>query len=388
MLKVGIFIDTYFPMIDGVINVVHNYAKRMDDDEFEVTVFCPIADKKYQDDFNYRVVRCKSAKVFFLDYTLPLPKLDCKFKQALNGSELDIVHIHSPFGVGKMGIRYARKHGIPVIATLHSQFHQDFYYTTHSKVITKTLLKSVTKAYNQCDYCYAVNTRIEELFHSYGVKRTAGVIPNSTDLTPVEDGERADALVNETYSLAADMPVFLFVGRITELKNVYLIVDALAQLRDTDFKMFFVGRGQDEEELKRRIEKNGLSDKIIMLGRIADRGLLQALYHRANLFLFPSMYDASSLVQIEAASQKTPTLFSEGAATGSMVTDGVNGYLAPHDAVKYAEKIKEILNDRETYDRVCEGAYRDLYSTWDDAVKKIKTVYRDKIDEYRNTRKK
>ena len=44
MLRVGIFIDTYFPMIDGVINVVHNYAKRMNDGEFEAIVFCPIAD--------------------------------------------------------------------------------------------------------------------------------------------------------------------------------------------------------------------------------------------------------------------------------------------------------------------------------------------------------
>lgn len=388
MLKVGIFIDTYFPMIDGVINVVHNYAKRMNDGEFEVTVFCPVADKKFQDDFAYRVVRCKSMKIFFLDYTLPLPKLDCKFKKILKGSELDIVHIHSPFGIGKMGVRYAKKHNIPVIATMHSQFEQDFYRATHSKCITRAMLKSVMKVFNACDECYAVNARVAEIFKGYGAKRLPDVLLNSTDFTPVEDGKQADALVDKTYSLSPETPVFLFVGRLTALKNIYFIVDALARLKDAAFKMFFVGNGQDAGELRRRIDKNGLSDKIEMVGRITDREFLKALYHRAKLFLFPSLYDANSLVQIEAASQSTPTLFVEGAATSSTVTDGVNGYLAPNDPEKYAEKIAEILNDEEGYKRVSEGAFRDLYSTWDDAVLKLKTVYRSAADAYNRRDKK
>ena len=384
MLRVGIFIDTYFPMIDGVTNVVHNYAKRMNDDEFEVTVFCPIADKKYKDDFSYRVVRCKSMKICFLDYTMPLPKLDRKFKEILNGSELDIVHIHSPFGVGKMGVKYAQKHNIPVIATLHTQFEQDFYHETHSKLASKWLLKLIMRVFNQCDKCYAVNERVAEIYCGYGAKQVPGVLYNSTDLLPVADGEKADTLVNETYCLKADQPVFLFVGRLTALKNIDLIVDALARLKDIDFKMFFVGSGQDEDRLKHRIEKDGLNDKVIMIGKIADRAMLQALYHRAQLFLFPSLYDASSLVQIEAASQKTPTLFAEGAATSCMITDGVNGYTAPPEPEQYAAKIKEILSDKQAYDRVCEGAHRDLYSTWDDAVKTIKEIYRNIIEEHRN----
>ncbi len=384
MLRVGLFIDTYFPMVDGVINVVHNYASRMNDDEFEVTVFCPVADKKYKDEFNYRVVRCKSMKIFFLDYSLPMPKLDRKFKRILKESNLDIVHIHSPFGVGKMGVRYAKKHHIPAIATMHSQFEQDFYRATRSKCITKAMLRTVMKVFNACDECYAVNERVAEIFQGYGAKRLPRVLYNSTDFMPVEDGDRADALVNETYSVSADTPVLLFVGRLTALKNIYFIVDALTHLKDKNFKMFFVGNGQDEGELKRRIEKSGLGDKVVSIGRVTDRELLKALYKRANLFLFPSLYDANSLVQIEAASQKTPTLFAEGAATSSMVTDGVNGYIAPADPERYAQKIEEILKDKETYQKVCEGAFRDLYSTWDDAVRRLKTVYRETIQAYQS----
>ena len=379
-MRVGMFVDTYFPMIDGVIQVVHNYSKRLQDDGIEVIVFCPKPDKNFQDEFNYRVVRCKCVKIFFLDYSLPLPKLDRKFKQILKDSKLDIVHIHSPFGVGKMGVRYAKKHNIPVIASLHSQFEQDFYRATHSKCITKAMLRSVTKVYNRCDGCYAVNERVAEIFHGYGVRQMPGVVFNCTDLTPVEEGAAADKLVNETYNIKEDQPVFLFVGRITALKNIYLITDALAHLQDMDFKMLFVGSGQDEAELKRRIEKDGLEDKVILTGRISDREMLKALYHRASLFLFPSIYDTNSLVQIEAASQKTPTLFGEGTATSFLVKDGVNGFIAPLDAAQYAERLREILNDKETYDKVCEGAHRDLYYLWEHSVGQIKQIYREKIE--------
>ena len=44
--------------------------------------------------------------------------------------------------------------------------------------------------------------------------------------------------------------------------------------------------------------------------------------------LFPSMYDASSIVQIEASSQKTPVLFLKNSATASMIENNVNGFLS------------------------------------------------------------
>ena len=95
-LKIALFIDTYFPMIDGVVMVVDNYAKRLQK-YADVTVFCPTVDKNFKDNHSYKVVRCKSFKPFFLDYVAPLPRLDRKFKKYIKNSHFDIVHIHSPF---------------------------------------------------------------------------------------------------------------------------------------------------------------------------------------------------------------------------------------------------------------------------------------------------
>ncbi|MDE7440284.1 MAG: glycosyltransferase [Clostridia bacterium] len=388
MIKVGLFLDTYFPMVDGVINVVHNYATRLEgDEEFDVTVFVPKHGKKYIDNFPYKIVRCKSVNFGIIDYKLPTPGFDRKFKKALKKSDLDVVHIHSPFMVGEMGIKYAKKHGIPAVATMHSQFEQDFYRATHSKLITKSLLKKVMKVFNRCDEFYGVSPAVSEVFLRYGANHLPLVLPNGTDMSPAENREELIASVNARLNLPADMPVFIFVGRITALKNVFFLVDALAKLKDKRFKMLFVGDGKDLPALKKHVSQTGLGENVMFLGKISDREQIKALFCRAKLFLFPSLYDASSLVQNEAASQSIPTVFLEGAVTASAVTDGVNGFIAPASAEKYAEKIESVLADDELYSRVALGANRDLYRSWDDAVEELKAEYRRLINEKKKAKK-
>lgn len=378
MIRIGMFVDTYFPMIDGVIKVVHHYSTLLsEDEEFEVIVFCPkTQDKKYQDGFPYRVERCKSVKIFFLDYCLPLPRTDRRFKKALKNGKLDIVHIHSPFGVGAMGVRYAKKHNIPCIATMHSQFEQDFYRTTKSRLITKVMLRHVMKVFNACDECFTVNPAVARIFYGYGAKRMPGILQNCADIAPSPDSESACARVNEKYNLAPDTPVLLFVGRMTALKNIYFIVDALAKLKTENYKMIFVGDGQDLETLKKKVRENHLKDRVIFSGTVADRDELRDFYCRAKLFLFPSVYDTNSLVQLEAASQGTPTVFIEGAATASSVRDGVNGFIASATPDAYAEVVDEILSDDGLYESVRKNVKKDLYRTWSDTVSELKEVYR------------
>ena len=83
-LNIGIFIDTFFPMIDGVINVVDNYAKRLIK-YANVTVFTVGSrDKKFVDNYPYKVVRCSKLQIPGLDYDLGLPALDSKYQKAIN----------------------------------------------------------------------------------------------------------------------------------------------------------------------------------------------------------------------------------------------------------------------------------------------------------------
>ena len=365
-ITIGLFIDTFFPMIDGVTMVVDNYAKRLTK-YANVIVFAPEYPKAQYDDskFLYKVVRCKSVKMPIIDYSLPMPKIDKKFMHELNNTKLDIVHIHSPFTIGKIGVEYAKKNNVPAIATMHSQYKKDFLRAVKFEPLANLLTKVIIRQYNKCDECWAVNSEIAKIYYEeYKYKKLPKVMGNATDMKLVENMEQAKKLINEKYNISPDEKVFLFVGRINNLKNVFLIANSLKILKEKynpKFKMLFVGSGQDEDELKSIIDKNNMNQDIIMCGKISDRELLANIYARADLFLFPSLYDASSIVQIEAASQKTPTLFVEGAATTATITENVNGFISQNNEKDFAEKINEIINNKALYDNVCENVYKDIY---------------------------
>ena len=265
-IKIGLFIDSFFPMVDGVAVVVDNYAKRLSK-LADVTVFAPsYKNLKKEDDmkYGYKIVRCKSMRLPCIDYSLPIPYFDFKFKKQLKSMNLDIVHIHSPFSIGKMGVKYAKKHNISLISTMHSQYKQDFLRAVRSKWLASVLTKRIIKQYDKCDTCWAVNSEIANIyFNDYHCKKMPDVMNNATDMLLVNDLDKAKKEINEKYNISHDEKVFLFVGRINNLKNVFMIAQSLKIVKETSdlkFKMLFVGTGQDEEKLKNIIKENGMEN--------------------------------------------------------------------------------------------------------------------------------
>lgn len=386
-ITIGLFGDSFFPMADGVIMVMDNYARRLCK-YANVIVFVPeYLTKKYDDSvFPYKVVRCHSVKVPFLDYSVSIPKLDAKFMRKLNKYKLDIVHVHSPFTLGRAGLAYAKKHHVPCIATMHSQFKQDFQRAVKSDILATKLNNNLMKFFNKCDECWAVNSEVARIYYEdYHYKCLPKVMNNATEMLPVKSEKEAFNYINKKHNIKNNEKVFLFVGRINKLKNIFFIADALKAVKEKDkklkFKMIFVGTGQDENDLINYIDELGISENVIMAGKITDREELAKYYARADLFLFPSLYDASSIVQIESASQKTPGVFLKGSATSATVTDNVNGFISENTIGAYSDKIIEVMNNDKLLNKVKENAFIDLYVTWDKKVDEVYRIYLEKIKE-------
>ena len=376
LMKVGLFIDTWYPMVDGVIKVVDNYARRLTN-YCDVVVFCPDTGQ-VEKALPYQVEQCSSLPFLTNDYSVPLSAMDPVFDAKLIRSGIDLVHIHSPFTVGMAGLAFGKLHQLPVVATLHSQYRQDFEQNLHFKLSTTIAMDGIMRVFNACDECWAVNGGIKDLYQQeYGLTAPCKVRLNATDHVPVADPAAAAREVNEKYGIPADATVFLFVGRINFIKNIDFTVRALARAKELglrNFRMLFAGKGQDEEKLAALVQELGLTEEVVMCG-LTDKEMLEKLYSRASLFLFPSLYDANSLVQIEAACQGTPTVFLEGARTAATVTPGVNGYVSPATEEAYAHTLLDILADKDGYARVCAAAHRDLYLSWDDVVREVHADY-------------
>ena len=201
----------------------------------------------------------------------------------------------------------------------------------------------------------------------------------------VKDKDKTIKRINNMFNIKDKEAVFLFVGRIISIKNIFFILDVLKELKERGlkFKMIYVGDGPDYNNLDKKVKEYKMSDEVTLAGRIMDRELLKEIYFRADLFIFPSLFDSSSLVQIEAASQETPTIFVEGSVTSDTVENNITGFKEKEDIVLFANRIESILNNKSLNDKVRKTARKELAKTWDVIAKETYDYYQKVIDEYK-----
>ena len=151
--------------------------------------------------------------------------------------------------------------------------------------------------------------------------------------------------------------------------------------------MFYVGTGSDFKKLEKKVKEYNLEDKVILTGEIKDRKELSAYYKMADLFLFPSLFDASSLVQIEAAVNETPGLFIEDSVTADTVDNNISGYTCKLDEHVYKDTIKKVLSNEKKHKEVSINAHKMLGKTWDEISKITYDFYLDLIKKYKEENK-
>lgn len=384
-LKIAICCDCFYPMIDGVVTAVDNYAKILSKDH-DVTVFVPEStEKDYVDNFDYKVIRCKNFPISFGDYITPAPGLDKHFRQELRKG-FDIIHMHSPFTIAKAAVKVAKKQNIPTVITMHCMYKDDFMEKTKSRLLTKIMMKYIGSTFSSCDELWTMNKRLEEVARNYHYARkdqTVWILPNGCNVETDIDESEAKKL-RQQYA-KDDEKVLLFVGRIHILKRIDFILETCNFLKDKNFpfKMLFVGIGQDFDKFNKMTQELGLSDHVKFLGKITDRTKLSMVYKISDLFVFPSIYDCDALVKKEAAAFETPTIFVNGTICSSEITDGENGYLTDDTPQAFADKILKIFADEKTYKKVCKNAKESLYKTWDETVKKVVDRYYKVIEEHK-----
>ena len=381
-LRVGLFIDSFYPMVDGVVHVVDNLARQMLAAGADVTVFAPVADKKYDDaQLPYKVVRGPSLRVGFMDYALPMLFFSPRFKRAVKQAKLDVMHVHAPFVTAPIAQKIAKKQGVPVVGTFHSQYKKDFERYLKSKCLQRILLRHIVRVFDRCDLLLTMTEATEAVARSYGCKAKIALLPNGTNLRATPAAAERAAELRARLLTSSRQKLLLFVGRLYLLKNLDLIVDVCAVLksRGFDFRFLFVGWGKDESALRERVNALHLAEDVLFMGRVDGAENLAAYYAAGDLFVFPSAYDMDPLVKNEAAAFSLPGIFAEGTPAASGVADGVNGYIAPLDAEAFASRIIGAIWVESAHAAVRKNAHETLYRTWDAIAAEHLRLYREEI---------
>ncbi|HSK68553.1 MAG TPA: glycosyltransferase [Candidatus Limnocylindria bacterium] len=374
-MRIGLLSDTFLPVVDGVGRVTVAYANTLARMGHEVTVCTPAYDTGHRGAFPYEIVDYWGMKVpTYPQYRTGSPALDAHYRRRMEQIGLDIVHAHSPFASGTEALRLAKQREIPAVITFHSKYYDDFLKATRSESVAKALVARVVRLYKRYDEVWALSNPSGEVLREYGYKGPMHVMPNGAE--PRETTPEKIAEVSGRFGLG-DWPVFLFVGQINWKKNLLRILEAASILKNDNpgFRLVFAGMGQDMDALKHKIAELGLSDQAVLTGMISDVPTLDALYARAALFTFPSLYDNFAMVIREAAMMGTPSAVVEGSCSAESIVDGVNGYFCRDDAQSLRGVMRRVLENPQEAREIGRKARQTIPIPWD-------TVMRDVVARY------
>ena len=382
-MKICLLNDSFPPVIDGVANVVMNYASILTKSGCEVVVLTPRYPGEDYSKYSYRVLpyQSVSAPEAAGDYRAGNP-LDVQVLNEVAAWEPDIIHAHSPVSATYMGRILRELTGAPLIYTYHTKYDIDIRRAIKGEFLQNESIRAIVTNVTACDEVWAVSSGAGENLRSLGYKGPYRVMENGVDFPKGRVADEEVKAVTAGYDLPEDVPVFLFVGRIMKYKGLPLIIDALKKLTDAeyDYRMVFIGSGDDAEELKCLTESLGLAKQVFFIGPVRDRQILRAWNTRADLFLFPSTFDTNGLVVREAAACGLASVLIKGSCAAEGVTDRRNGLLIAEDAEEMAGVLEEICRKPEMAKELGQHAMDEIYQSWDTCVARAKERYQEVLD--------
>ena len=375
MLRIGQFTDTFLPVVDGVGRVALAYSETLCKMGHQVTVVAPMYDTGYRGGYPFELVDYQASGVPGLkQYKAGEAPWDPHYRKRMKMIPLDIVHAHSPFTGGSEALRIAALRKLPLVATFHSKYYDDFLKVTKSETLAKAGVKFVVDFFERCDEVWAVGQNPADVLREYGYTGQVQVMPNGVTLRTAQPGAVEE--VNRRWGLKKD-PLILFVGQMNWKKNILTVLEACAEMKaqNQKFQLILAGQGPDMREIEHKISELNLRDRTHLAGHITDMNLLDGLYSRATLFAFPSLYDAAPMVVREAAVMGTPAVMVRGSTAAEIIQDGVNGYLCEDSSADLARVMMNALSDPQALERVGSNARETIPVPWERTMEKAVERY-------------
>ena len=377
-LNVCLLNDCFPPVIDGVANVMLNYAKVLHRDYGNVVVAVP----RYPGDnaeYPFPVIRYPSVRTpKTAGYRMGVPGLG--IIRELKSYQIDIIHCHCPFVSAMISKLLRQSTKAPIVMTYHTKYDIDIANNFDAEILRSAAKRLIVANIEMCDEVWAVSRGAGENLKSLGYRGDFCVMDNGVDFPKGPAPKSLSRQAGEEIGLAglpADVPVFLYVGRMMWYKGIRLILEGLlkAKAAGVKFKMVFVGGGEDFGEITDLALSLGLGGECIFAGPISDRERLRAIYSRADMFMFPSTFDTSGIVVREAAACGLASILINGSAAAESTTDGRNAALIDEDSDSLARAVIDLTNNMDLMKSLGRAALDDLYVSWETAIARAYEQY-------------
>ena len=366
-MKILITVGIYPPDIGGPASFVPKIAKMLTENKHDVTVIC-LSDNKVSDDENFKVKR------ILRNQNLLLRWMQTIFAIIKNGRSVDCLFVNGLPMESYVANLFLRKKLVRKIVgdwawergrnkgLINESFDefQENSHNLHLEIAKFSRGWTATKA----DIVITPSKHLSKVVENWGVQ------PNK--LVIIYNGTKIE---NDDISKTNEDTVNLItVGRLAPWKNIDTIIKSVNLLKQYDmkFKLFIVGSGPLESELKKLVSNLNLSSEVIFTGQKKYTELTE-YYKNSNIYIQASGYEGLPHVLLEAINYDLSVISTPIGGSNEILQDGKNGYVLNLEKGKKpnTENLKNIIletiNKKELTEDKKKNAKILLHSVFDES---------------------
>jgi glycosyltransferase involved in cell wall biosynthesis len=169
-------------------------------------------------------------------------------------------------------------------------------------------------------------------------------LPTATDVELFRP--RSKEAIRPKLGLPVEAPVYIFVGRLTAVKGVSLILEALKLIRKSrpDALLLIVGDGEERHRLEKLAQRLGIGESVRFLGMRPPEQVAEFIAG-ADAGLFASYTEGFSVAMVEQLACGRPIVSTDVSGARDLIADGKNGFILPdRNVASYARRILDVLD--------------------------------------------
>ncbi|MFO1254394.1 MAG: glycosyltransferase family 1 protein [Sphingomonadaceae bacterium] len=368
-LRIALFSGNYNITVDGANRALNRLVEYLLRQGAQVRVYSPTVDQPEMEPVG-DLVSLPSLPIPMRSEYRIATGLNRRVRRDLEAFKPNVVHVSSPDAGCHRAVTWARRRGIPVLASVHTRFETYFRYYNMAwfEPVAVAILR---RFHRRCDALVAPSESFAQVLRNQRMNYDIDIWSRGVDREVFNPGLRSLEW-RRSLGIGDDEVVVGFHSRLVMEKGLDVFSDTIDDLRRSGVvhRTLIVGDGPARGWLEARLPQ------AIFAGFMAGRDLGMAVASMDVLF-FPSTTETFGNVSLEAMACGLPVVAAAATGSQNLVDHGRSGRLIRPGAVhQFAEALRLYVEDSEL--RAAHGkagAKRAEAFSWDQINQVVADTY-------------
>ncbi len=359
-MRIAFYSDTFLPQVNGVVRSLATLAETLHERGHEIEIHTTTVrpslvshDRAVIETFEgttdglpgWRIVRYPSFTLpMYRQYRVTIPTFR-RWRRVKTSP--DIIHAHTPFGVGWEAVAAAKRLGCPLVGTHHTlaeklRVYLPFLPATSAR---RLALRYTTMYYRRCDAVTASSRALAAELADAGLAQPIAIISN-----PLATDRFTGSAPTETLKTRFGLsnPSLLYHGRTAAENRLEVLLGAMAELRRAfpALTLAIAGDGPTLRNLKQTAARLGVADRVRFPGMLHGQDLVD-LIAASDMFVSPSDSENQSMALLEAMAAGLAVVATRGGGTPEHVVEDKNASLVePGNIAALAAAVRALLENQ------------------------------------------